>query len=171
VNGHLSIVSYLYSAVLLRTIGARDQTNLRAWKNENRQFFFYKEIISETAQQEWFRKYQTREHDYMFIVLANGLEIGCMGVRMLEATWDVYNVILGNTQFAKKGFMGQAFQLMCSFAITVSPMRISAQVLNSNPALSWYTHNAFQIVVNRTDHVEIELDQSRFVPCPITWLN
>ena len=170
-NGRLSIVSSLYPAVLLCAMEARDQNNLRAWKNENRQFFFFKEIISETTQQEWFRQYQSREHDYMFIVLANGLEIGCMGVRMLEATWDVYNVILGNTLFAKKGYMGQAFQLMCSFAIAVSPIRISAQVLKDNPALSWYTHNAFQIVVNRSDHIEIELDHSRFVPCPVTWLD
>lgn len=163
----LTICSDLYPTVFLRAIEERDQSNLRAWKNENRRFFFYQEIISEAMQREWFSKYQQRDQDYMFIVSAEGTDIGCMGVRLLEGTWDIYNVILGNVRFAKKGYMRQSFHLLCSFALAVNPVRISAQVLNDNPALSWYCRNGFVVVARHSDHVEIELDKSRFVSCSV----
>lgn len=144
--------------VELRTIREDDQPQLRNWKNQNRQFFFFKGIISEFAQQEWFAAYLTRDDDYMFIVRTEGCSIGCMGIRRLEDTWDVYNVILGEQSFSGRGYMGQALQTMCSWAAELRPMRISAKVLKDNPAINWYCRNGFKVVATHDDHVEIELD-------------
>jgi RimJ/RimL family protein N-acetyltransferase len=147
-----------HAAVELRTIRESDQPQLRAWTNQNRQYFFFKELISEFAQQEWFGKYLTRDDDYMFIVRAEGCSIGCMGIRVLEDTWDVYNVILGEQRFSGRGYMGQALQTMCSWAAELRPIRISARVLKDNPAINWYCRNGFKVVATHDDHVEIELD-------------
>lgn len=165
---HLLIISSVYPAIRLRAIEECDQHNLRVWKNANRRFFFYKEVISETAQQEWFEGYQTREYDYMFIVEAEESTIGCMGIRLLEGMWDIYNVILGDERFSKKGYMSQALRVLCSFAIGISNVRLGAKVLSDNPALMWYCRNGFQVVARHSDHIEIELDKSEFVPCPVT---
>ncbi len=145
-------------AVELRAIQASDQFKLRDWKNRNRQFFFFKELISESAQQEWFGRYLTRDDDYMFVVRAEECSIGCMGIRMLEDTWDVYNVILGELRFARKGYMRRALQAMCRWAAELRPMRISAKVLKDNPAINWYCRNGFRIVSSHVDYVEIEWD-------------
>ena len=149
--------------VELHTIRESDQSALRTWKNQNHQFFFFKELISESAQQEWFAKYLMRDGDYMFIVQAEECSIGCMGIRILEDTWDVYNVILGELKFAKRGYMRQALQMMCSWAAELRPMRISAKVLKNNPAINWYCRNGFKVVSTHADHVEIEWDGAAFI--------
>ena len=56
-----------------------DLENLRQWKNEQREFFFHKDIITIEQQCAWFAKFKARKHDYMFIVDLNGKAIGCMG--------------------------------------------------------------------------------------------
>jgi RimJ/RimL family protein N-acetyltransferase len=143
-------------AVELRTIRQSDQCELRAWKNQNRKSFFFKELISESTQQEWFEKYLIRDGDYMFVVRVEGYSVGCMGIRLQEDTWDVYNVILGDLRFSKRGYMRQALQMMCSWAAELRPMRISAKVLKDNPAIEWYCRNGFKVVSIHSDHVEIE---------------
>lgn len=147
-------------AVALRTIQESDQADLRTWKNLNRQYFFFKELISESMQQEWFGKYLARDDDYMFIVQAGSCSIGCVGIRALDDMWDVYNVILGDPAAARKGYMSQALQAMCKWAIELRPMRVSAKVLKDNPALAWYRRNGFRIVSTHDDYVGIEWDET-----------
>lgn len=147
-----------HPGIELRTIRESDQSELRTWKNQNRQYFFFKELISESAQQEWFGRYLARDDDFMFIVQAEDCNIGCMGIRMLEDTWDVYNVILGDLSFSRRGYMRQGLQMMCGWAAKLHPMRISAKVLKDNPAIDWYCRSGFKIVATHVDHVEIEFD-------------
>lgn len=144
--------------VELRTIRKSDQSKLRTWKNQNRAYFFFKELISESAQQEWFGRYLTRDDDYMFVVWAENCDIGCMGIRLLEDTWDVYNVILGDMKFSRRGYMRQGLQMLCHWAVELHPMRISAKVLKDNPAIHWYCRSGFKIVATHFDYLEIELD-------------
>jgi len=144
------------SSVELRTIGESDQPTLLAWKNQSRQYFFFKELISESAQREWFGQYLARDDDYMFVVRVKGDSIGCMGIRLITDTWDVYNVILGDLRFAKKGYMYQALHTMCRWAVGQYPVRISAKVLKDNPAIDWYSRNGFRIVSTHLEYVEIE---------------
>jgi RimJ/RimL family protein N-acetyltransferase len=150
----------------LRTIQEGDQSQLRNWKNRNRHSFFFKEIISEPAQHEWFGRYLAREDDYMFVARAEGCSIGCMGVRRVEDVWDVYNVILGDQRFSGRGYMWRALQMMCNWAAELHPLRISAKVLKDNPAITWYCRNGFRVVATRDDHVEIELDAAALIGPP-----
>ena len=156
-----------YTQLALRSISADDLENLRQWKNANRQYFFYQEIISSEDQRRWFDGYLSREHDYMFIVVAQGTDIGCMAFRQLEAGGDIYNVILGLSEFGGYGWMARAFHIMCSYAIKKYPTRLAAKVLRDNPALEWYYRNGFKQVVAFPDYVEIELDRVQYKKCSV----
>ena len=116
-------------SLTIRSANENDLENLRQWKNEQREFFFYKDIITPEQQRAWFVKFQARNHDYMFIVDLNSKAIGCMGIRMLDEVWDIYNVILGLPDYGKKGYMGQALQAMLIYAQSVSQSPITLQVL------------------------------------------
>lgn len=159
------------SVVELRTIRESDQSLLREWKNQHRQSFFFKELITKSAQQQWFDKYLARDDDFLFVVRVENSRIGCMGIRMFEDRWDVYNVILGDSKFSKQGYMRQALRLMCTWALQERPQRITAKVLAENPAMNWYCRNGFGVVFSQADHVEIALDQSAFVRCVLILLD
>jgi RimJ/RimL family protein N-acetyltransferase len=88
----------------------------------------------------------------MFIVDLNGNAIGCMGIRLLDEAWDIYNVILGLTDYGKKGYMGKAFQTMLTYAQSVRKCSITLQVLKVNPAVAWYKKNGFVAAEEQADH-------------------
>lgn len=129
----------------LRAIDERDLDNLRDWKNAQREYFFYKDLITLAQHKKWFLTYQKRPEDHMFMVLVNDVSIGCMGIRLLEGRWDVYNVILGSAKYGGKGLMSKAFQAMIHFATTRYPNQVALQVIKKNPAIVWYQKNGFKI--------------------------
>ena len=50
--------------LLLRYANANDIEYLRRWKNEQREFFFYKENINSEQQRSWFEGHQERPYVY-----------------------------------------------------------------------------------------------------------
>lgn len=153
--------------VTLRLIGVGDLENLRVWKNANRQSFFYQQVITPAAQQDWFRAYSEREDDFMFVICNGKHDIGCMGIRLRDGVWDIYNVILGDENFGGKGLMSRAIAMMCSFALANRSVAVTAKVLKSNPALRWYLRNGFRESADCGDHVVIELDRREFPKCRV----
>jgi RimJ/RimL family protein N-acetyltransferase len=128
----------------LRTIGAADVELLRGWKNEHRQFFFYKEIITGEQQLAWYQRWSQEPHDHMFVVEAENRSVGCIGTRLFQDTADVYNVILGDKQFGGKGIMSQALCATVAFSQLLYPgLPVCVRVLQANPAISWYERNGF----------------------------
>jgi hypothetical protein len=137
-------VPYEKGNLIIRTSDRGDLNNLREWKNIHKQYFFYKLDITHAQQEEWFSDYLLRFNDYMFIVDFDGESIGCMGIRLKGDQWDVYNVILGKTEFGGYGLMGRSYQVMLRFAKSQSELPISLQVLKNNPAVWWYEKNGFR---------------------------
>ena len=164
---NIILVSSEYAQLALRSISTDDLENLRRWKNANRLYFFYKEIISSEDQKHWFEGYLAREHDYMFIVVTQDMDIGCMAFRQLETGGDVYNLILAMPEMGGHGWMGKAFHILCSYAISKYPKRLAAKVLRDNPALGWYYRNGFRKAAEFSDYVEIELDLAQYKCCPV----
>lgn len=160
------------SGVALRTAAESDGEDLRQWKNANRHFFFYQEIISPEQQEKWFQGYLARSDDTMFIVSKGERPIGCIGFRVLEENRiDIYNVILGDPALGGKGLMSQAMQLMCSYIVQQSMAEIVAKVLNSNPALEWYLRNGFHKGKSYDSYTEVVFDRSRFHSYPFRKIN
>lgn len=164
-NRLFSLVSDDCPDVILCAIQWSDQENLRNWKNDNRHSFFYQELITPAAQQEWFDAYLHRNEDFMFLIRSGSTSIGCIGFRLCETNWDVYNAILGVTTFSGKGYMKQAMRMICSYALSLQSLPITAKVLITNSIQRWYYRNGFQIRATHADYVEFELSAASFTPC------
>ncbi len=144
----------------LRCAELPDIEYLRLLKNAHRQFFFYKKEITADQQEAWYSAYHARQDDFMFIVWLGDVKIGCMGIRLLDDKWDIYNVILGDNNFKGTGIMGRSFQAMLSFAHGRRDAPIGLSVLKNNPAIWWYKKNGFKIDSENSDHFEMSFNQS-----------
>ena len=135
----------------IRPIYEGDLDNLRKWKNDNREAFFFQKAISPKQQLEWFHEYQKRPDDFMFVVLADDLEVGCMGIRVIDKKWDVYNVILCR-KYGVRGLMSKAIKEMINAALLHEEIPVTVKVLKGNSAVDWYKKNSFVIVSEHEDH-------------------
>jgi hypothetical protein len=144
----------------LRVAEVTDIEYLRELKNSHREYFFHKLEISHQQQFEWFAEYQSRLNDFMFIVSLNNVRLGCMGIRLRDNAWDVYNVILGDQRYKGAGWMGRAFQAMLSFSIGIHQAPIGLSVLKNNPAIWWYEKNGFKVASEFSDHFMMLFDSS-----------
>ena len=156
---------YKKNNFFLETISLQHIEMLRKWKNKHRQYFFLKEIISKESQFNWFKDYQKRIDDFIFVVNYNGLKIGCIGFRIIDDVVDIYNVILANKKFSKKGIMSFCLSLLCSYLFdyyfTKFKYSITVRVLIDNSARSWYEKNHFIEIKEKEDHVLMKLDISK----------
>ena len=132
-------------------INVSDLSNLRQWKNDNREAFFYKDEISPEQQYEWFCAYQERHDDYMFIVLVNDIGIGCIGARLIDNEWDIYNVILHH-KYRRKGLMSKALKELIYVVHLYKLIPITVKVLKNNSTVNWYKKNEFVITSKQSDH-------------------
>ena len=148
--------------IVLASINKDDLEPLRKWKNANRGAFFHKEIITESGQKKWYDKYTSAENDYIFMVLYNSVKIGCLGYREMNGLIDIYNVILGKNEFGKKGLMGSALRILCSYLYDNIKGDITTRVLYENPAKSWYIKNGFIKIKRAEDYLLLKLDINNF---------
>lgn len=132
--------------LIIRLIKIKNIETLRNWKNQNKKFFFTKKIITISNQKKWFQSYNMRIYDFMFIVSFKGENFGCMGIRWQKNYWEIYNVILGNKKYRKKGYMGKAFKIMINFAIELKIGLIKLHVMKRNPAIKWYKKQGLKII-------------------------
>lgn len=153
--------------LLLQTVESSDCENLRQWKNANRFSFFFQKIITPQMQEEWFIEYSKRINDYMFVVQYCGVSIGCMGFRLVDGYADVYNVILGNLEYGRKGLMGKALSIMCSYIFLHHTQNIGLDVLRTNPALNWYLKNGFYEDLQQDTFFKLRLSTEKFRPIDI----
>ncbi|HXU83037.1 MAG TPA: GNAT family N-acetyltransferase [Polyangia bacterium] len=166
-NESFLLVSDALPGISLRSAAPSDCDDLRAWKNENRQYFFFRDLISADGQRQWFAGYRQRPDDWMFMVLDQDRSIGCMGFRARDGQADVYNVILGRAEHGGRGVMSGAFRMMCSFARERLGVPVVARVLKTNPALGWYRKRGFDVVGDQDEHVMIALGE-RFEPVAVS---
>ena len=129
----------------LRTINVSDLSNLREWKNSNKIRFFYQFDISSAEQLAWFQRYSNCEDDFMFIVVNKSMiSVGCIGLRLhLDGSYEIYNVILGDTRFGGKGLMAYAMGLVLRFCFQLNASSVWLYVLLGNPAIRWYLKRGF----------------------------
>jgi ribosomal protein S18 acetylase RimI-like enzyme len=145
--------------LLLRSINEGDIEQLRKWKNDHREYFFHKDIITVEQQKKWFSKFATNLNDFMFLINYNGEDIGCMGFRMLDDKADIYNVILGKKAYTRRGIMSASFRMMIEYIMSRYTENISAKVLLTNPAVRWYKKNGFWIESSYSDYHLMRLVQ------------
>jgi RimJ/RimL family protein N-acetyltransferase len=160
----VSVRAESFDEPTLRSIQAKDQELLRNWKNEHHESSFHQQVITAAQQSAWFPGYCQRENDFMFMVRHGEQEIGCMGIRQIEDSWDIYNVILAKKELGKQGLMSRALRMTCSFALNRKGAKIGLQVLKTNPAVEWYSRNHFRTAGEGDSFFEMTLDTSSFQP-------
>lgn|SRR3989338_6660350 len=161
-RGSFSLTTAASDEITLRTIQKADCENLRMWKNSNRAAFFFQGIIIPEGQRQWFKQYLDRSDDYMFMVVYQNEDIGCMGFRLLDGQVDIYNVILGRREFGGKGLMGRAMMLMCGYINHSFQCRIRVKALCSNlSAIRWYKKNRFKKVDENDKFLKLELAREK----------
>lgn len=132
----------------LRLAGPDDQDRLRSWRNFHAGRFYRQEAVTPEGQRQWFESYRGRPDDYLFMVMEGEHPVGCLGLRIVDGAWDVYNVIRGVPTAGSKGFMSLSLGMVLGFACRTRPLPVRVEVLPDNPALGWYRSNGF-IVVGR----------------------
>ena len=140
----------------LREAVEDDQETLLAWKNAHSHRFFHHEKISPAQQRRWFNNFLTRAEDHLFMVLIETLPIGCIGIRLLDDHWDLYNVIRGVHRLHSRGCMGTALHHVIEFAIQRKAMPVQLKVLANNPACDWYKDNQFSVIKTEKDYIVMQ---------------
>jgi RimJ/RimL family protein N-acetyltransferase len=141
----------------IRTVTENDIELLRVWKNAHREFFFYKEIITEEQQKAWYTRWSQEANDHLFIVEVDKLSVGCIGTRLFQDTADVYNVILGDKQFGGTGIMSEALCATVAFSQFLYPgLPVCVRVLQSNPAIGWYERNGFSRIADNAEYATMK---------------
>ena len=133
----------------LRSASVKDMEIIREWKNREQEYFFSKKIITQSEQENWYALYKQRKYDFMLMTVFERRSFGCMGIRwkltQQAGHWDIYNVILGLSEYGGRGLMGHAFASLLNYAIKLKSAPITLQVLKRNPAVRWYQRNGFVV--------------------------
>lgn len=157
-----SLTSQDNDKLIIRSISQQDIELLRIWKNDHRDSFFFNEIITPEMQNNWFQGYLEKNDDFMMIIQQGNEKIGCIGFRLIRDTVDIYNVILGQKEFSKKGYIAIALNLVCREAMRRYPKKpIKASVLKTNPALQWYRRRGFVVAVEFDEYYDVLLPESQ----------
>lgn len=153
-NKKIIIVCSDFPELKLVSASDIDQDRLRRWKNDHRTSFFYQKLIQPEQQLEWFRGYQSRDSDYMFMVEERGCPVGCMAFRAEDDnTVDLYNIIRGESGSGKV-FMRDAMHVMLAYIRKEFPDReIKCDVLRDNPAVRWYQKCGFAILEEKEYYI------------------
>lgn len=148
--------------IILSTIEKKDIELLRKWKNENREYFFYKKIISPQQQQEWFKSYLDINSEFIFVIEYDGLKVGYIGYRFMNDNIDIYNVILGNRKYSGRGIMSKALRLICSYVMDNYKKDITLMVVPKNKARIFYLKNNFEKVSKEDKYFLMKLNINKF---------
>jgi len=144
---------------MLRPITCDDIEKLRVWRNAhiNKKAFFHNEFISKEEQSIWFRNYLTRKDDWMYIIEYHSfpiiIDIGCIGYRPFGEYIEIYNVILGNKEYARNGLMGKAFYSICEIIKKKYDKDIVVRMIKGNKAV-------YDFYIKRGCRIIKELDDS-----------
>ena len=150
--------------VTLRTIVPADLERLRLWKNAFRTRFFFRDEITPEMQLRWYEGYLDRAKDFMFIGETGGMELGCVGFRVLGEEAEIYNII-GARPPLPPGSLEAGFRLLCTYIRDAHAPRIVGKILKDNPVLPLGEWLGFRLVSDRGDHWSTAVDWERLAPC------
>jgi spore maturation protein CgeB len=138
-------------------ISFNDIENLRIWKNYNKNYFFLKDEITKKEQINWFKNiYLKEKNNQIFIIKHKDIEIGTLGYRLKNNSWDIYNVMNINDNFRGKGIMSISLKKLIVYLINKKDIDITAKVLTSNNNINWYLKNNFDIIDENKNFYQVK---------------
>jgi len=168
---NIKILQEENKSLSLKTIAGNDLGNIRVWKNANRHVFFHQNIIGVEQQKAWFQSYLEEPFNFMFTIEYNGSAIGCMGFRIIDNIADIYNVILGDSQYQGRGIMSLSLRVLCSYILKFHTNKITLKVLKTNKiGQRFYSKNGFIIEREKKDYYLMRLSLNIFKKMEIMFL-
>ncbi len=152
----------LREADLPMTLHWRNQDDIRCW-------FFYSDIISRQDHLDWFKKYLTRDDDFIFIIeeIQNGYRpIGQVSIYQVD--WaaqraEFGRLMIGESDASGKGYAFKASQMAASIAFyTMGLKEIHLEVLVDNKkAIAIYEKMGFKLlgVSGNKQSMSLSVDQ------------
>ncbi|MBP7055345.1 MAG: GNAT family N-acetyltransferase [Candidatus Omnitrophica bacterium] len=155
--------------LVLRSISGQDCERLRKWKNANKSAFFYDKHITSEDQNKWYLGYLRDPQNYMFILEHSSAPIGCIGFKLVCEGADIYNVIMGDLNYRRKGILSIGLNMLCSYIKKSHTEKIFLKVLDKNTtAHRFYLKNGFIITGKKEDHLVMEMRRSVILPIEIS---
>lgn len=148
----------------LKPLTLEGALQLRNWRNnpEILQWMEYQEVISETAQREWFGSLKEEEH--YFEIWLDDIYIGMIHLRKNDED-EVYEsgVIIGVEEFRQTGVVFEASLLLLDWAISNQklPIQIKTHQRHQN-AIQYNEYLGFKWIEDRGDFNIMELDVDAF---------
>ena len=153
-NAHNTDTCFPNRNISVRKVVLEDQETLRTWRNDHSQRFFYREKIQPLhSSGSGFPTTSLGMRIHLFMVLVNALPTGCIGIRLLDDHWDLYNVMRGVHRLHSHGCMGTALHHVIEFALQRKVIPVQLKVLANNPACDWYKDNRFSVIKTEEDHI------------------
>ena len=153
----MEIKSRELQELCFKEINISDIEEIRLWKNNHSNYFFNSIEISVKEQREWFNKiYLVDKNNFIFIIYYKNEKIGCIGFRISENAWDIYNVMNISSNFKGVGIMHTSLKELIKFIKMKKNLDFKAKVLNSNQNLNWYLKNNFKVIDKNIDYTSIK---------------
>ena len=110
--------------IRLRLIQEADLSKTLFWRNQDhiRKWFFYSEVLTPEQHRQWFKNYQDRDNDLLFIIeeMCNlNKSVGQVGLYNID--WDQSiaefgRLLIGEEEARGRGFAKEASRLLLDFA-------------------------------------------------------
>ena len=141
-----------YNKIIFEELNYDNLDLIRVWKNSNKQFFFNQLEIEIQDQLNWFEKFKKIDTNTMLLIKFDDNYIGCIGARIINSNWDIFNVMNINKDYSGKGIMSYTLIKLFQKLRLIRNIPITAKVLKSNKNINWYLKNNFEIINSDNDY-------------------
>lgn len=117
---------------------------MRKWRNQNREYFRDRHLITYNEQEKWIEKYLKDMTYWYFIVVQDTKPVGCIGFSIVSSEEaHIESVILGEKEIARHGVMSEALKrVMAIFPFKVYTLKV---LKDNKKAIHFYEANGFSI--------------------------
>ena len=145
-----------YDKIIFEELNYNNLDLIRVWKNRNKQFFFNQLEIEVQDHLNWFEKFKKVNTNTMVLIKFDEKYIGCIGARIINSKWDIFNVMNINKDYAGKGIMSYSLFKLFQKLTLIRNIPITAKVLKTNKNINWYLKNNFEIINSENDYFSIK---------------
>ncbi len=156
--------SYQGERILLRPLEEQDIEPLRLLRNrpENRRWFFFADEISEESQRAWYRRYASKENDYMFAATLPSDPKGFIGAIAVydyqsgDNSFEVGRLLLDSGNPACRGLGKELVRGICRIVENYFPLSVCtalrAEIYDNNErSIRCFQSNGFQAYGERNE--------------------
>jgi RimJ/RimL family protein N-acetyltransferase len=158
--------------IRLRTLEEADLPMTLRWRNQDhiRKWFIHSEVISPESHQAWFKQYQLRNDDFVFIIEDVQIFYGPVGqVSLYNINWiqkqaEFGRLLIGHEEAKGKGIAKRAAALLLEYARNhLGLQEFTLEVMSDNtPAIAIYQAVGFLPFSQRDNLIIMRLsDQGR----------